>query len=200
MFAAILDTNVLWPNDQRDFLLSMAVLGLYRPLWSRDILDELEYHEAQKLMGRLGVPKAEAQARAAKLVTNMQSAFVDAEVTGYEPLIGKYGLVDLDDEHVVAAAEMGGAGVIVTDNIKHFPSTKVPRSIQVVPGRDFAADTADVNPTMAARALIAMSDRRKNPPTTPPAILDRLVAKYGMRDVDEIVRPALEELLGGDQS
>ncbi|MFF0818626.1 PIN domain-containing protein [Rhodococcus sp. NPDC003318] len=140
MFAAVLDTCVLWPSRQRDFLLSLAIAGLYRPLWSDAILEELEYHEAAKLEGR-GSDAATAAAAAALLVGRMREAFDDAVVTGWEPLDGSYGLPDPDDEHVVAAAVVGGAGVIVTHNFKDFPEGLVPKHIQVVSPAEFAADT-----------------------------------------------------------
>jgi hypothetical protein len=91
-------------NLQRDFLMSMAVEGLYRPLWSGVILDELEFHEAAKLERR-GHSAASAQAR---LVGTMREHFDDALVTGWEPLEGTFSLPDPDDEHVVAAAVVGG--------------------------------------------------------------------------------------------
>ena len=90
MLIVILDTCVLWPSTQRDFLLSLALEQIYRPVWSSAILDELEYHEAEKLC-HLGVDRAEAELRARKLVAQMRAVFVDAEVTGWERLEGCVG-------------------------------------------------------------------------------------------------------------
>ncbi|PZT90023.1 MAG: PIN domain-containing protein, partial [Gordonia sp. (in: high G+C Gram-positive bacteria)] len=112
MFTATLDTSVLWPSLQRDFLLSLAVEDAYRPTWSSAILDELEFHEEVKLVKR-GIPVAEAASRAATLIAAMRREFADAEVEGWEPLEGTFGLPDPDDEHVVAAAVIAGAGAIV---------------------------------------------------------------------------------------
>ena len=134
MFAALLDTSVLWPSLQRDFVLSLGIERLYRPLWSTAIFDELEFHETQKLVGR-GEHADPAAVRARRLVEQMSSAFDDALVENWEPLEGAFGLPDPDDEHVVAAAMVGGAEVIVTSNLKGFP-----------------ADTVSVSPDVARRA------------------------------------------------
>ena len=85
MFTATLDTSVLWPSLQRDFLLSLAIEGTYRPTWSSAILDELQFHEEAKLVKR-GMPVAEAARRAATLIAAMRREFADAEVDGWQPL------------------------------------------------------------------------------------------------------------------
>ncbi len=109
MFTAVLDTCALWPSLQRDFLLSLAIEGLYRPVWSSVILAELEYGEAEKLTRR-GVAREQAVTHARRLIEQMKGAFDDAEVRGWEGLDGTYGLPDPNDEHVVAAAAVSRQG------------------------------------------------------------------------------------------
>lgn len=81
----MLDTCVLLPSLQRDFLLSLAVENLYRPLWNDAILAELELHEERELIRR-GTDPATAHRRAAGLVAVMTNAFDDALVRGWESL------------------------------------------------------------------------------------------------------------------
>jgi hypothetical protein len=189
VFAAVLDTCVLWPSLQRDFLLSLAVEGLYRPLWSSVILDELHYEEAAK-HARRGVPGAEARKRAQGLIAAMRGAFDDAEVSGWELLNGSYGLPDPDDEHVVAAAVVGGAGAIVTHNDTDFPADHLPPGLQVLRPADFAASTVALDPARAGRAVqeIARRSGTHGPLRTASEVLDQLDARYGLDNTTAVIR------------
>ena len=60
----------------------------------------------------------------------MSAAFDDAIVVNWESLEGTFGLPDVDDEHVVAAALVGGAEVIVTSNLKDFPPQQIPNRLR----------------------------------------------------------------------
>jgi hypothetical protein len=187
MFAALLDTSVLWPSLQRDFLLSLAIEGLYRPLWPTDILAELEYTKTAKLMNR-GEQPAAAAARASHLISRMTTAFDDALVENWEPHDGTFNLPDPNDEHVAAAALVGGAGAIVTDNRKDFPVAKIPAHIKVLSSAEFAADTVSVSPDVALRAVQTMASRYSAPPLTTEDILSQLVERYQMTQAVELIR------------
>jgi len=187
VFAALLDTCVLWPSKQRDFLLSLAVVNLYRPLWSSAILDELQYCEIDKLTIKYGVPQDEAVARAARLIETMRTYFDDAEVQNWEPYDGTFGLTDPDDEHVVAAAVAGHAGALVTDNLKHFPQDKMPPGIEVLAPSEFAANTVAVAPQRALEAVTVLTKRLRKPPVTTDEFLAVLRERYGMEEAVSLI-------------
>jgi hypothetical protein len=94
----------------------------------------------------------------------MSSAFKDA--ANSESLEGTFGLPDIDDEHVVAAALVGGAAVIVTSQLKDFPQHRIPKPLKVIPPAQFAADIVAVSPDVAYHAVMAMSSRFVRPSST----------------------------------
>lgn len=175
---------------QRDFILSLAIEGSYRPIWSAQILDELEYHEAKKLEERLSLARDEATQRAQDLVTQMRAAFADAEVVGWEPLVGTFGLPDPDDEHVVAAAVIGGAGVIVTENTKDFPTKLMPNGIQIMSAREFLRDTVALAPQRGLLAVGQLSARsgRFGPSLSTDDVLVVLHERYHLVEAVEMMR------------
>lgn len=189
MFAVLLDTCVLWPSLQRDFLLSLAVEGLYRPLWSERILLELELSECAKLVAR-GENEQIGAARAQRLVATLASRFDDALVMNWEPHEGTFGLPDRDDEHVVAAALVGGAEAIVTQNLRDFPTDRLPDGLSVRTAAQFAADTVAVSPETAVHGLRTMLSRYRNPSIGEEDALKVLVTRYGMDDAVELLRLA----------
>lgn len=188
MFAALLDTCVLWPSLQRDFLLSLAIEGLYRPVWNAVILDELAYEERAKLIER-GVDASTATERADRLVVQMRRHFGDAQVTGWEGLDGTYGLPDPDDEHLVAAAVVGGAGVIVTHNLRDLPASRMPHGLHALSPAEFAANTVALGPARAWAALTTIASRsgRTGRPRTEAQILDLLAVRYGMKSAVDLM-------------
>ena len=189
MFTALLDTCVLWPSTQRDFLLSLAVEGLYRPVWNRAVLAELERHEAKKLIKR-GMNAGEATKRSRRLVAVMGSEFSDAEVHGWEPLEGSYHLPDPDDEHLVAAAFVAGAGAIVTENVKDLPAENLPTGIEVLSPREVEYNTGAVDPMAGRRAVMAIAERsgRHGPILAEEEVLSLLENRYRMYEAVDLLR------------
>lgn len=112
-FSALLDACVLYPGTLRDTLLRVAEVGIYQPLWSEKILDEVS--DALLRNGAMDAHEVEY------LNDCIREAFPDAIINGWEPLESAM-RNDPKDRHVLAAAIRGHADVIVTMNLKDFPA------------------------------------------------------------------------------
>lgn len=170
-------------------LLSLAAEGLYRPVWSSVILAELEYEQAAKMVRR-GANPTDAERRAAHLVDQMRLACDDAEITGWEGLDGSYGLPDPDDEHVVAAAVVAGAGAIITLNTKDFPAPLLPFGLETLRPAEFAASTVSLDPQRALHAISTIAGRTgtHGAARSVSEVLDLLISRYGFDDAVEQLR------------
>lgn len=192
MYVALLDSCVLWPSTLRDFLLSLSFEGAYRFVMSDAILGEVEVNEERKYIKK-GFDKAEASQRAHHLITRMRESFPDSLVVGWEGLEGTFGLPAPNDEHVLAAALVGGAASIVTDNLRDFPAGKIPSHIQVQTAQEFCYETVEMNPNAALTAVLEMADRtgRKAVRLSPEEILGYLDSQYSLQETTKMIRPLL---------
>lgn len=76
----------------------------------------------------------------------MNTSVLDAIVRDYEPLINGLDLPDPDDRHVLAAAIMARAHVIVTFNLKDFPADKISHfGLHAKHPDDFLLDLFEIN-------------------------------------------------------
>ena len=93
-------------------LLWLAEARVYEPLWSEQILAEVE----KTLQVKLGLTQTQASSR----VFQMGNGFDAALVEDFDDLIPQM-TCHAKDRHVLAAAVRAGAGTLVTSNLKDFP-------------------------------------------------------------------------------
>ncbi|SMY02980.1 PIN domain-containing protein [Brevibacterium antiquum] len=120
----VLDACALIPIRLTTTLLWLAEAGLFQPLWSDPILNEVQRN----------LPKVHVDPEtAARRVGMMRTAFgAEALVDGFDELIDQM-QCDPKDRHVLAAGVAGGADAMVTFNLKDFPDDAVaPHGIDVL--------------------------------------------------------------------
>lgn len=165
-FTCVLDTNVIHPIDVRDMLFWFASFDLFTPKWSKHIFEEWE-----NVMRRKGISEEEIMKR----VAVAHRAFPDALVECYEDLIDSLNLPDQYDRHVLAVAIKTNADVIVTNNIKDFPTDYLARfGIVAKTADDFLTDTIDLNNKIAIEAFRALVLNRTNPNLDEFEVLSRM--------------------------
>ncbi len=157
-FRILLDACVLLPYQLCDLLLRLAEDDMYEPLWSGEILDEVERNLATTFK------KTPEQAR--RRIGHMRAAFPFAAVDNYEVLMSAM-TNHPKDRHVLAAAVRGGAAFIVTANLKDFPTDALARyDIEAIHPDDFLQDQLDLDPDRTIRCIAQQRDDYTRPALT----------------------------------
>lgn len=177
-FPALFDTNVLFGFHLNDVILGMAERGLFRPLWSEQILEELS-----KNLTEQGLPAANVERR----IRSMRRAFPDAIVSGFDDLIGTM-TNDPKDRHVLAAGIRANCEVLVTFNLKDFPEASVTAyDIEIVHPDKFLLDQLDLYPGQTVGVLRQLIADYSSPTLEMEDLLVRL-ADAGVPDFASSVR------------
>lgn len=157
-FRVVIDACVLINYPITDLLLRLAEAELYEPVWSPDILDEVE----RNLVAKRRLPAAKAKRR----IEAMRTAFPLAETTGYRDLIPVM-RNDAKDRHVLAAAVHAHAALIVTANRKDFPPEALqPFGVEAIGPDDFLLDQLDLDPSTTLPCLDLQHRALKRPAMT----------------------------------
>jgi predicted nucleic acid-binding protein len=166
VFPVILDSCVLYPMYLRDTLLSAAEAGLYRVYWSQSILDGAIRNLVAN--GQITGPQAD------RLERQMKLAFPEATVEVTERLIP---CMDNHpgDRHVLAAALLAKAQVIVTDNLKHFPAESLGQfRVEAQSADQFLTYLYDLFPESMLEVLQTQASGLRNPPMSVDSLLNLL--------------------------
>jgi len=160
----VLDACVLFPMYLRDTLLSTAEEGLYLPYWSQKILNEA--------MSNLVSGGILSQEKARNLEEIIKEAFPEAMVTvpvGLDDLMTNHP----KDRHVLAAAVIAKADVIITNNMADFKEKDLaPWNIKAQSPDEFLSELFDEYPDLIVKLLQQQSAKYKKPPKTVAELLD----------------------------
>jgi len=113
----LLDTCALVPGSVRQILLEAASADLFIPLWSDKIFEEWQFVASKS---------SEQDSEAIKIeILLIKDKWRNSLVPRDRALEDTLFLPDSDDRHVLAAALVGKADVLLTNNLKDFPKNMI---------------------------------------------------------------------------
>jgi hypothetical protein len=180
----VLDACVMLPLPLNSLLLTLADAELFRPVWTPDLLDEVERNLSDESSGH-------PPQQAARRVQQMRRAFplAEDESHGYRALIPAM-TNDPRSRHVLAAAVRSGAASIVTATLPDFPPAALePFDVEAIHPDEFLCDQLDLDPDAVIECIHVLIARNTLPPRTVGELLESL-AQLTPRFVDA-VRAAL---------
>lgn len=169
-YTVVFDACVLYPAPLRDFLLRLAISGLFSAKWTEQIHDEWTRNLLES--------RPELRDKLPRTRALMNSAIPDVLVTGYEPLIENLELPDANDRHVLAAAIRCGAQAIITFNLKDFPTNAIVQyGIEALHPDAFIEHQFDLNQGTVIAAAKQHRASLKTPPKSAEDYIETLSAQ-----------------------
>ncbi len=166
VFPVVLDSCVLYPMYLRDTLLRAAEAGLYQVRWTEEILDGTFRNLVED--GCISPEKAQ------QLNHVMNRAFPEALIEMTDDLVPCLDNHE-GDRHVLAAALVGKAEVIVTDNLRHFPRKSLDKfNVTAQSADEFLVSLLDLSGDQMLSIITKQVEDLKNPQMEIEELLDLL--------------------------
>lgn len=148
--------------------MQLALSDLYRAHWTSDIHDEW----IRNLLDNRKDLTLKQLTRTREL---MDTSVRDCLVEDYHDLIPSLELPDEDDRHVLAAAIVANANVIVTYNLKDFPNKSLKKyGVEAQHPDEFIAHLIDLAPSRVCTAVSIVRARLQNPPRSALEYIDKI--------------------------
>lgn len=181
MLAVIYDACILYPAPLRDFLMELALTDLVRARWTEDIQTEW--------MENLLIKRPDLSRERLVRTANLMNKYVrDALIENYQYLIPELELPDSGDRHVLAAAVHSQSSIILTFNLKDFPSNILDRyNITAQHPDRLIVNLFIAHPIEMMQVVSYCHDRLKNPPKTINEYLTTM-EKQGLIQTVEMIR------------
>jgi predicted nucleic acid-binding protein len=141
-FTVFFDSNAFFGARLRSLVIEAAQSGLFRARWSEDVHREW--------ISAVAAKRPDIELKSLERVQILMDAAVPGCITtGYEQLVASLTLPDPDDRHVLAAAIVAKASVIVTFNEKDFPQASLaPFGLHTRHPDDFFLDIESLDSAM----------------------------------------------------
>ena len=154
-YTAFLDATVLFSVFTSNLLLFLSETDLFQVRWSEDVHTEWINARLRRYpdTNRTALENKRRQ---------MDIIFPEALVLGYESLIDQFNLPDINDRHVVAAADKAKADVIITNNIDDFPEESLPIGLIAQTADDFIVNQFYLTSKSSRLVAIAFIRHKKN--------------------------------------
>jgi len=172
----VIDASVLYAEPVRSLVLWVAAGGSFTPVWTQRILDEARVNLiAQRVL---------TTERWDRLYDAMCEAFPNAlidqaAVDALAPRMPN----DEKDRHVLAAAVVGGADVVVTSNLRHFQRSDLePLGKRALSPDEMLCEALAVAPSSVVAAIRLQANVMRKPRQWTEAELLGLFAGLGRGD------------------